>query len=109
MAAQIDSGHEWLEPLMAFRDYLYEIRNNLAYRDDERRNGQQGVGPFTIAARKEILAKLLEVQNEVGKELITEAELCKIREIWSNDITAISERRFALSRPFSKEIQGAAK
>lgn len=108
MAAQIDSGHEWLEPLMAFRDYLYEIRNNLAYRDDERRNGQQGIGPFTMAARKEILARLIEVQNEVGKKLITDAELCRIREIWSNDITAISERRFALPKTVFKDKQGAA-
>ena len=97
MAAQIDAGHEWLEPLMEFRDYLYEIRNNLDYRDDERRNGQQGLGPFTMAARKEILSRLLDVQCEVGRTLITDAELRRIREIWSDDLAAISERRFALT------------
>ena len=31
------------------------------------------------------------------------------REIWSNDITAISERRFALSKADYKEKQGATK
>jgi hypothetical protein len=62
-----------------------------------------------MAARKEILARLIEVQSEVGKKLITDAELCRIREIWSNDITAISERRFALANAVAKDKQGAAK
>lgn len=82
---------------MEFRDYLYEIRNNLDYRDKERRNGQQGLGPFTMDARKEILERLLEVQEEVGRTLVTEPELRRIREIWSEDLAAISERRFALN------------
>ncbi len=109
MAAQIDAGHEWLEPLMAFRDYLYEIRNDLSYRDSERRNGQQGIGPFTMAARREVLDRLLDVQREVDRTLITDAELRQIRQIWSEDLAAISERRFALGNLPADEQTGAAK
>ena len=96
MAAQIDAGHEWLEPLMEFRDYLFEIRNDPTYRDEERRNGQRGPGPFTVSARKEILERLLEVQNEVGMSLISENELMRIRQIWTEDLVAIGQRRFAI-------------
>jgi DNA sulfur modification protein DndC len=98
MAAQIDAGHEWLEPLMEFRDYLQDIRSDFDLRDGERRNGQQGIGPFTVATRQRILARLLEVQAEVGRPLISDAEIRRIREIWSEDLAVIGERRFALSR-----------
>lgn len=45
---------------------------------------QLGAGPFTIEARKEMLKKLLELQNVIGNryELIKNEELLQIRKQW---------------------------
>ena len=75
MEAMIDSGHEHLEPLMDFRDWLAKFRNERVKRMVERRDGRialmgDGVttvaGPFTVEARQEIMERLLAVQQEVG-------------------------------------------
>lgn len=92
MAGFIDAGFENLEPLMDFRDYLHKIRNDLSYRQDVRRNGNPGLGPFTIDARREILEELLKVQEEVGSELITESEIARIKEIWFQDEVTAGQR-----------------
>jgi len=49
-------------------------------------NGKHIPGPFTIQARREILARLLEVQDQFGDELITQAELLEIQRIWSEEL-----------------------
>ena len=100
MEAMIDSGHEHLEPLMAFRDWLAIFRNERTKRMVERRDGRvslmgDGVttvaGPFTVEARQEILARLLTVQAEVGLPLISKDEIARIRSMWADD--AVEEAR----------------
>ena len=100
MEAMIDSGHEHLEPLMLFRDWLAKFRNERSKRMVERRDGRialmgDGVttvaGPFTVEARQEILARLLAVQTEVGMPLINEDEVARIRAMWADD--AVSEAK----------------
>jgi DNA sulfur modification protein DndC len=101
MEAMIDSGHEHLEPLMEFRDWLAEFRNERSKRMVERRDGRialmgDGVttvaGPFTVEARQEILARLLKVQEEVEMPLISEDEIARIRTIWAEDAVAEAKR-----------------
>jgi DNA sulfur modification protein DndC len=36
----IDSGEKWMEPMLKFRNWLYEIRENREYRQKQRMNGQ---------------------------------------------------------------------
>lgn len=89
----IESGERWLLPLREFRDWLLSNRNNPELRDNKRRDGSvytkgdgsRGFGPFTLHGRRIILEKLLEVENEIGVELITVDELRKIDEIWDNE------------------------
>jgi DNA sulfur modification protein DndC len=81
----IDSGFEHLEPLADFRDWPQAYSRDFDNRMTERRNGQEGIGPFKPECRQEILDRLLAVQNEVGSTLISEAELARIRSIWSED------------------------
>lgn len=89
----IESGERWLVPLREFRDWLLSIRNDPNLRDTKRRDGtvyekgdgSRGFGPFTLTGRKIILEKLLEVENEVGIELITIDELRRIDEIWDKE------------------------
>lgn len=94
MEGFIEAGHANLEPLMDFRDWLVEIRNDPARRMARRRNGRVThladgslvPGPFTIAARQEILSRLQEVEAETGEILITEPELREIERIWVQDL-----------------------
>lgn len=90
----VDSGKHEYRSLIAFRDWLKDIRNKQEYRSVERRNGRITFdlsgkhipGPFTIQARKMILDRLLAVQKEYGEELISPAEIDLIERIWANEL-----------------------
>lgn len=102
MEAMIDSGQEWMIPLLEFRDWLAETQDPARkhlYREHKRRTGQVSVkdgklirGPYRLEFCKEILRRLLDTQNQVRaegpdpqQELISEAELHEIRRIWRTE------------------------
>ena len=93
LAGLVDSGFEEFEPLMNFRERLLELRENKENRMTIRRDGfvrfradgSRVYGPFKVKVRKQILSELLELQREVGRELITEDELTFIHEFWRED------------------------
>ncbi|MFG6463712.1 DNA phosphorothioation system sulfurtransferase DndC [Roseateles sp. DXS20W] len=90
----IDSGQHAYKPLVAFRDWLVDIRNDPTRRSAIRRNGRLTFdvtgkhipGPFTIQARREILERLLQVQEEFGAELISKDEVDLIHKLWAEDL-----------------------
>ncbi|RJG46196.1 DNA phosphorothioation system sulfurtransferase DndC [Mesorhizobium sp. DCY119] len=102
MEAMIDSGEDWLEPLLEFRDLLAETQapdKKRLYRDFRRRSGQVAFikgtdtpvpGPYTLDFCKSLLRRLLETQIRVQREappgdetlLVHDAELHEIRRIW---------------------------
>ena len=101
MEAMVDSGEEWMEPLLDFRNELASHRDpaiKRKLREYKRRNGritrnkQTGdvvPGPYKLQIRKELLRKLLDVQEQVrdngpdaNTELILPEELREIRRIW---------------------------
>ena len=109
------NGYEELGPLLQFRNWVYEIRDHEEYRQKWRMNGsiyylstqdnkkKQGLGPFKLSARKEMLERLLKAEvayNHLVKQreasifdppekkyfqLITIEELKLIREQWILD------------------------
>ena len=91
----VDSGNHKYKPLIDFRDWLKEIRNNPAHRSVERRNGKIQFdpsgrhipGPFTIQARQMILERLLQTQEEYSGELITREEIDLIKAIWAEELS----------------------
>ena len=83
----IDSGFEYLEPLSGFRERLKAVSNMPEYRSKTRRNGQPGLGPLTMEARRMLLDELLQVQAQTGLELITDHEVRLIRDWWGRDET----------------------
>lgn len=105
MEAMIDSGQEWLEPLLVYRDMLASTQDpekKKEVRDFRRRTGQVSFkkdtdqlipGPYKLDFCKELLEKLLRTQLEVQKEappgestqIIHEAELHAIRQIWRQE------------------------
>lgn len=96
----VDSGNRQYAPLITFRDWLREIRNDRSLRQGRRRNGKITVttngklipGPFTLEARRMILNRLLETQQEYGDTLITEKEIETIQRIWATDIIAMNSQ-----------------
>lgn len=77
--------NDWMIPLNEFRNWLKHIREDPSWRLPHRRNKTVGLGPFTPAARKLILTKLLEVEQATGKMLIRDDELQYIQLQWSNE------------------------
>jgi DNA sulfur modification protein DndC len=82
---QVDKGFEHLIPMTEFRDWLKEYCYKPENRMNERRNGQNGVGPLTFDARKILLEKLLELEEIVKIKLIQEEEIREIKRVWSDD------------------------
>jgi DNA sulfur modification protein DndC len=81
----VREGYTELAPLFHFRNWLAQVRDDPEYRCKKRRNGMPGPGPFTLAARQEILDKLLEAQTLSGLPLATEEELEYITQLWDLD------------------------
>jgi len=102
MQSIIDSGEEWLEPLLDFRDLLAETQDpakKRQYRDYRRKTGQVSFirgtstpvpGPYKLEFCKELLRRLLTIQVRIQEAappgeapiLIHDSEFHEIRRIW---------------------------
>ena len=100
LEALIDSGEEWLTPLLDFRDRLAETQDparKLEFRTVKRRDGRMMFksdgtpipGRYKLDFCKTLLRELLQTQEEVRRrgpdpnfQLITLDELHEIRRIW---------------------------
>jgi DNA sulfur modification protein DndC len=77
------SGDERMEKLIEFRETLLFYRDPAnGKRDTRRMNGNEGNGPLLISSRRELLAKLLALQEEIGLQLISPEELLLIQQMW---------------------------
>lgn len=106
----IESGAEWMRPLLEFRNELYQSRqpeNSKVYRNFRRRTGRVSYntgdinddaiseirhvpGPYWLHKRRDFLRELLTMEKNIrdqGKdiELVTRPELHKIRQEWLRD------------------------
>jgi DNA sulfur modification protein DndC len=72
-----------MEHLIRFRETLLEFRNpDKGWRDNRRMNGNEGPGPLLIKGRRELLKKLISLQEERGLTVITPEELLLIQQMW---------------------------
>lgn len=100
LAGFVESGFNQFLPLLEFRDWIIEIRNDPERRLARRRNGRVTItkngnfvpGPFNIATRHEILDRLLELQEKTRMVLIRDSEIERIRELWVEDAILSAER-----------------
>jgi len=95
----IDSGRdnydsEYLGLLADFRDSMKIERNQSENRVQGRnrrgqilvkRDGSVGTGSYTMEYRRNLLKRLKEIQNRIGKMLISEDEESKIKQIWAEE------------------------
>lgn len=102
MEAMIDSGEEWMIPLLEFRDYLVSTQDPSVKPQQREFKGRDGRVRFrgekflwrtyTLQTSQEMLWRLLETQAQVQQfdpdyYLISESELREIRRLW------LTERR----------------
>lgn len=107
MEGWVEAGFEHMDQLLAFRDWLATARYDGNLRQMERRNGRVDffpdgkamAGPFTIAARQDMLTRLLSIQSETDLPLISDAEVERIKTIWAEDTARASRRRLPLVDP----------
>ena len=102
MEGLIDSGEDWMLPLLEFRDFLAKTQDpekKPEIREHRRRNGQITIlndklvhGPYTLEFCQELLRRLLTTQQQVREagpdpdiKLITDGELEEIRKIWRTE------------------------
>ena len=77
------SGDERMEKLIDFRETLLYYRDPAnGKRDNRRMNGNKGPGPLLISARRELLKRLLTLQEETSLQLISPEELLLIQQLW---------------------------
>lgn len=96
-AELIKSGYLELIPYFEFRRWLTEIRNDPVRRWPTRRSGQEGMGPFTIEARREILQRVDDLEFSTSTEILDAEERGLIASLWRiDDIPRLS---FPLNRP----------
>ena len=81
----VEEGRADLRPLLEFRNWIAAVRDEPAYRCRWRRNGRRGLGPLTLAARKEILRRLRVASRDAQVPLIEASEVRMIHQMWSWD------------------------
>jgi DNA sulfur modification protein DndC len=89
----VEAGFAEFGPLLAFRDWLVTLREQPGNRTLRRRNGDvthmgDGSlvhGPFTLAVRREILERLLAIEEQTEQRLISTDEINRIKQIWAED------------------------
>lgn len=103
----IESGAEWMTPLLEFRNKLYQSarpENAVEFRNSKRRTGRVNFdrkaiepeerkhirGPYWMSKRKGFLSELLQVEKKIREEqpntvLIKREELQLIRQHWLTD------------------------
>ncbi|HEY55130.1 MAG TPA: DNA phosphorothioation system sulfurtransferase DndC [Dehalococcoidia bacterium] len=86
----IVNGEKWMEGLLAFRNWIYEIRQEDSQYVPPRLVGKVQFGPFLLRVREEMLERLLKLQDGVGVELIGEEELNITRSLLEEDKKAQS-------------------
>ncbi|MCU0447014.1 MAG: DNA phosphorothioation system sulfurtransferase DndC [Microscillaceae bacterium] len=81
----IESGEEWMIPMLDFRNYLAEVRDDETKRMKKSRDNKDRLGPFTFETRAELLQKLLEIEVKTNLEIISKQELSAIHLQWNYD------------------------
>ncbi len=103
----IDNGEEWMEELLGFRNWLYNIRQQTSQYVPKYLDSNVKFGPFLLRTRREILDKLLDMQERLAVELITTDELDYIYGLLEKESEGKVERglrKFVFELPNDKRV-----
>ena len=85
MQSFIANGEAWMQPLNHYRNWLKTMREEPERRQTKKRDGRDGLDPFKAQTRIEMLHKLLEAEQAVGRQLISKEDILAIQEQWNED------------------------
>jgi len=86
----VNNGAKWMEGLLDFRNWIYEIRQEDSQYIPPKLAGKVKFGPFLLRVREEMLEKLLQLQDKIGLELISKEELSVTQGLLEEDKKARS-------------------
>jgi len=86
----VNNGEKWMEGLLAFRNWIYEIRQEDSQYVPRRLEGKVKFGPFLLRVREEMLERLLQLQDKIGLELIGKEELSVTQDLLEEEKKACS-------------------
>jgi hypothetical protein len=86
----IEAGYDSLKPFYEFRQWLSEIPR---MRCHQRRNGSEGLWPFTLRARQLILESVRTLESTTKKRIIDSQEDTEIRRLWQADRISAAYRK----------------
>lgn len=109
MEGLIDNGEDWMLPLVEIRNLIADERNNPDWREEFRKNGMPGPGPYREWVRAMLLEKILEAQYEIQLEqpemvLIKHQELVAIQLAWYREGLFKHKVSEIYNRVYKKEI-----
>jgi DNA sulfur modification protein DndC len=81
----IDNGEEWMEDLLQFRNWLYKIRQQDNQYVPQNIESKAKFGSFLLKTRRQILKRLLGMQNNLAIKLITDEELDYVYKLLENE------------------------
>ncbi|WP_215222602.1 DNA phosphorothioation system sulfurtransferase DndC [Echinicola shivajiensis] len=109
MEGLIDNGEDWMLPLVEIRNLIADYRNDPEWREEFRKNGMPGPGPYKEWVRAMLLEKILEAQYEIQQDqpemiLIKHQELVAIQLAWYRDGLFKNKVSEIFNRVYKKEI-----
>lgn len=104
---------KWMKPLNDFRNDLEDYRYDHTTRQDRRRNGQKGIGPFKMHIRQKLLRKLLTIEKDLlqklnGKYIVSNEEIIQIQKEWLHD-GDFFETAISIANDFNRDISHSSK
>ena len=71
----IKNGSEWMKDLLAFRNWIYDIRRETYQYVPNKLKSKAKFGPFLLRTREELLNRLLGIQKQLSRHLIKPEEV----------------------------------
>ena len=81
----IDNGAEWMQKLLDFRNWIHDIRQQSNQGAPDSFRAKINFGPFLLKTRREMLDRLLRIQDSMPIELIGSDELHYVCELIGRD------------------------
>ena len=103
----INNGDVWMEELLNFRNWLYNIRQQESQYVPKHIESEVKFGPFLLRTRQEIFDKLLNLHELINIELITKNEIHCINKILKNESESKVKkglRKFVFELPSGKRV-----
>lgn len=85
MESYVNNGHAWMKPLLDYRNWLYDIRQQAVQHVPRQLMPGTRFGAFLLKTRRELLESLLTIQTATETQLISESELARTKDLMAEE------------------------